>query len=63
MERGRKESCKAHAQKESEPAEKEETPVLISPKPKVKTERIEFYPLHPEIPKEERHMVELKKLP
>jgi len=43
------------AQNENEPAEKEETSVLIPPKPKVKAERIEFYPLHPEIPKEERH--------
>ena len=43
------------AQIENEPSEKEETSVLIPPKPKVKVERVEFYPLHPEIPKEERH--------
>ena len=43
------------AQTENEPTEKEEFSVLIPPKPKVKAERVEFYPLHPEIPKEERH--------
>ena len=43
------------AQNENEPDEKEETPVLVSSEPKVKAERVEFYPLHPEIPKEERH--------
>ena len=43
------------AQKESKPAEKEGPSVLIPPKPKIKAEKVEFYPLHPEIPKEERH--------